>query len=100
MMLMTTKSSMSVNPRVTRALPVMVADPINAFATSKRIDVKHVGAGLRVLGRTCVTAQAPSIRCRGRGIREERIARHAAQKIDLGLIKAARVLHALKQHLQ
>src|ERR1700676_4414732 len=82
MMLMTTSSSIRVNPRRRgnlAGLPLTIRDPVQSLSLRQGIHIEHIVARLRIGWRTLVAAQSPGIR-RGRGgIGKHRIARHAPQ---------------------
>src|SRR5262245_32669182 len=91
MTVMTTISSTSVKPSLFFISPLPVRNTVDAGIRAARIDVEYVLAGLRAVGRARIAAQAPVL------VRD-RVARDAAQEIDLGVLRAGLVAHALHQH--
>ena len=98
MMAITTSSSISVNPRFT--LPITIWDSVDARSRRQRSHVEHVVSRLWISRRARITAQPPGRNRRRRGIRKERIARHAAQKVDARPVGIARVFDAADQHVE
>src|ERR1700722_6540951 len=94
MMVMTTSSSISVNPAAL-GLPVMIGDSIQTLALRQGIHVEDVIAGLRIGGRTLGAAQTPGIGGRGRGVGKERIPWHTPQKIHHHFLFALNVLDSV-----
>src|SRR5438477_12265493 len=97
MMVMTTSSSIKVKPRLFTS-PLAIDNSVQPLAGRHGVHVEHIVSGLRIAGRTLITAQPPGLRGRHRRVRKERIARHAPQKIYLSLFLAGRVVHPVDQH--
>src|SRR6266849_7815612 len=101
MIAITTSSSISVNPERARpALPVPVGLAVDALALCGREDVEHIVAFLGVVGRARVAALAPGARGGKRRIGVERVARDAAQEVDLVLLRILLVFDALCELLE
>src|ERR1700736_964513 len=97
MMLMTTSSSIKVNPRRRRksaGLPLTIRYPVQSLALCQGIYIEHIVPGLWIGWRTLVTAQPPRIRSGHGGVGKHRIARHAPQEIHHDLLFACNVLDA------
>src|SRR6202521_4257309 len=107
MIAITISSSMSVKPRSgpqrrprVMVSPGMIGNPVQSLAGGQRIYVEDVITGLRVIRRTLVAAQPPGLVRRHRTVRKERIARHAAQEVQIDFLFARRVLDAAIQRFQ
>src|SRR5215213_1785098 len=93
MMVSTTISSTRVKPRDVFMSPVLVGHAVQAARAAARENVVDVVARGRPVGGARVAAHAPFLA-------GQRIARHAAQEIDLLVLGALRILHAFGQHLE
>src|SRR5262245_58286253 len=99
----TARSSISVKPRrgvTLSASPFTIRTSIDAVPGCERIDVEHVLARPRLLGRAGVAAFAPGV---GRGelrVGVERVARHAAQEVDALAARVPLVFDAFDQVLE
>src|SRR5437879_1046075 len=101
MIAITTSSSINVNPERGRTgLPIPVGLAVDALALREREDVEHIVAFLGIVGRARVAALAPGGRGGKRGIGVERIARDAAQEVDLFLLRALLVIDTLGELLE
>src|ERR1700730_234299 len=99
MMVMTTSSSIRVNPRLLTS-PLPIGDSVQPLARCQGVHVEHVGSGLWIARRALVAAQTPGIGCRHGRVRIKRIARHMPQEIHHRLFLAGRILNAVHQDLQ
>src|ERR1700722_2016948 len=99
MMVMTTSNSIRVKPAA-RGLPLMVRNSVQSLALRQRVHIEDVVAGLRIRRWTLVRAQSPGIRRCDRAVGEERITRHASQKINHDLFFALNVLDPVNQRLE
>src|SRR5690242_14364143 len=96
----TTSSSMSVNPRGRITSPFPVRLTVDADALGSGVDVEHVVAFLRVIGRARVAALSPGLRGGELRVGREGVARHAAQEVDAFLLRALLILDTLDQVLK
>src|SRR4051812_21949046 len=109
----TTSSSTSVNPAIARRVdcffisltlsPLAVRNTVQPLLGAERAHVVNIASRTRTVGRAVVSAYSPCVlrrqRCRAARI-GERIARHAAQEIDLRALGIPRVGHSVDEHLE
>src|ERR1700693_3737576 len=100
MIAITIRSSISVKPpAATPALlrfmdsPIPVVHAVQPRAARERVHVIDVLARLRVLRRTLVAAQPPGVFCGYRAVRKKRVARDAAQEVEVDALRIWRGLH-------